>query len=229
MSREFQKNLIEFLYRFAPTAAEWALMLAPVAVYVLYLAYAVYRPGRPVLRTGNRNTLELAFAASGFLLIGPPTWILSRLQIVGPQPYFAAYLVYVVVLLGVLTRELRRSRNSLLVFNVNPFNVASIMERVLKDGPAHEYTGPGQLSFKHAEASLNIDVAPWWRCCTVWCRGQSETIQQDLRSKLLAVLSECPGDDNVVGAVLSLVGGFLLLVVTLFAMLFIWYLVYLEN
>lgn len=224
-----QKILTDFLFHFAPIAAEWGFMLLPLALYLLYLAYSVYRRDHPVLRTGTRNSLELAFAASGFLLVGPPTWILARLQFHSPQTYLLGYLAYVVLLLGWLNRELSRARRTLVIFNINPHDLREIIEGALHGRSSFERAGPSHWTLKQDQTTLHADASYWWRCCTLVFRGGNAGTIGDIRARLASALAERSADDHVVGSVLALTGGVVLLIVAMSFTLFVWYLTFFGN
>lgn len=217
-----QAGLIELLRKLAPIAAEWAVMLLPLTVYVLWLGFSVHRRKTPLLLSGPRNTLLLAAAASGFLLVGPPTWLLAGLQGFGKPAYFGAYALYVLALLWLLRREMARNASSLVIFNLSPFDVAPLLEEALAGGPAYERSGSGQIRFLESKTRLKAEVSPWWRCCTLKLQDAPASMFAAWRGRLTAALQKRPAEESAAGAVLALAGGILLFVVTLGGMLYLW-------
>src|SRR5437667_7845226 len=92
---------------------EWAVMLVPVLVYLLYLALFVNRRRRPLVVSGAADQALLVVALSGFLLVGPFTWPLHFLRTVNEQTYWLGYSAYLFMVVGVVLWSVRRRRDVL--------------------------------------------------------------------------------------------------------------------
>ena len=98
------------LERLSAGLLEWAVMLLPLLVYLLYLAMVVNRQRRPVVVTGAADQILLLVGVSGFLVVGPFTWPLHFLRGLSDYVYWGGYVAYLLVILGVALGSIRRQR-----------------------------------------------------------------------------------------------------------------------
>ncbi len=178
------------LERIASGIAEWAVIVAPLAVYFLFLAQAVYRQGRPVVLSGLANMAALWFAVSGFLLFGPASWIVYSFSRYGPIVYGIAYGLYVVFLILAALVTVARQRNSLVVFNLDPDRFGIVFQRILSAlGIPYEST-PGRLALADGKLVLDLETSRVWNYVALTWYGSEEPLRRKIEAELRTCLSQ---------------------------------------
>lgn len=178
------------LERVASGTAEWAVMVAPLAVYLLILAQVVYRQGRPVVLSGPANMAALWFAVSGFLLFGPPSWIVYSFSRYGPVVYGIAYGCYVLFLVLAALVTVARQRHSLVVFNLDPDRFGVLLPRILANLGIPYEAIPGRLALADGKLVLDLETSRVWSHVVVTWYGHDESLRRKIETELRACLSQ---------------------------------------
>lgn len=178
------------LERVAGGTAEWAVMVAPLAVYFLILAQVVYRQGRPVVMSGPANMAALWFAVSGFLLFGPASWIVYSFSRYGPVVYGISYSFYVAFLILAALVTVARQRHSLVIFNLDPDRFGVLLPRILSAmGIPYEAT-PGRLALADGKLVMDLETSRVWNHVVLTWYGSEESLRRKIESELRTCLSQ---------------------------------------
>lgn len=211
-----------FLIRIAPSLMEWALILFPLALYLIWLGFDVCRRRRPVVFTGVRDTAFLALALSGFFLLGTPTWLLNRYAHIGWKSYVVGYTLYLVVLGGIVWVWLRARRQSLVIYCIEPDAFPPLMRRALEQsGEGYQIT-PGRIALAANKLVIDLDASPSLYCVTLRWVGDP-ALWGPLESRLRSGLEGLETRNNPAGAILPLWAGLALMYCSLSTVLFVWY------
>lgn len=221
-------SLLELLWKLTPLAAEWAVMLLPLALYFLYLAYGIHRRPRPTVLSGPANTLQLAVAASGLLLLGPVTWLLSPLLPFGLGAYAAGFAGYLLFLGLLVAAELRRSRRLVWILNIDPEDLDGLFSEVATGGPKM-LRQDDQLSFPELKSHATIRAEPAGRCVRLQFSRPSDHAQREFTSRLRQVCRSWNRESSPLAGVYSLLGGAILLYCMVSFLYFHWYLQHFEK
>lgn len=203
-------------------AMEWGLILLPLAVYLLVLGLGINRQRRPVLITGPRNMLGVLLALSGFLLLGPPSWVAQFFLKYGPKGYWSAYAAYLLVLGLLCWWLIRRQRDRLVIYNIEPALFAEVLEDALRETEVRYSATPGRIAL--AQGRLVLDIEPSFLLHNVSLRwhGKDESLRRTIEAKLIDALAGVESHFNPAASLLSMFG-FILLSFTVFAaLLFYW-------
>jgi hypothetical protein len=169
---------------------EWALMVLPLALYLLYLGLGVNRRPRPAVVSGPRNFLGLAAALSGFLLLGPASWIAFPFRSFGAGAYWVAYALYLVVLAFAGWRLHIRARRQLVVLNVNPHEFAEVLPEAL-DGLGVPYAVvPGRIALDDGKATVDLETSFVFQSVTLTWQGEAGPHQANLAAALRKALAD---------------------------------------
>jgi hypothetical protein len=215
--------LIEFLLRIAPVAMEWAILLFPLAVYLLYLGMNVNRRPHPVAVRGDVSFLGLCLGLSSLLLFGPLTWFLAPFARQGVAVYFAAWAAYVVLLGLILLGVVRRQRRFLTIYNLDPDAISDLLREVLAEEAVDYQVTPGRLALAGGRQVLDIEGSDLWYSVTLTWRGPDQELRQRLETRLREKLASVTTHANPAATILSLWGTFLASFITAAVMLFLWY------
>jgi hypothetical protein len=216
-----------YLLRVAPTLMEWAVILFPLAVYLIWLGFDVSRRKRPTVLSGARDTKLLILALSGFFLIGPPTWILDRFAQTGWKSYVVGYGSYVVVLFFLAWSWVHLRRQSLVIYCIDPEAFPPIMRQVLDDlGEPYQVT-PGRIAVDRNKLVLDLEASPTLYCVTVKWSGEAE-VWASVESRLRTALVNVQTRNNPAGGLLPLYAGVTLMFCSLSTVIFVWYCAYLA-
>ncbi|MCS6975956.1 MAG: hypothetical protein NZM31_02945 [Gemmatales bacterium] len=208
------------LERIASGLAEWAAMIAPLMLYLLLLARVVYRHRHPVVLSGTSNLAAVWFGVSGFLLFGPPSWIVYPFIRYGPFVYWTAYGGYILFLLLAALVTIGRQRNCLVIFNLSPRQVGTLLPEVLTSlGVSYEAV-PGRLSLADGKLVLDLETSPVWNHAVLTWYGSDEELRRKIEAELRSRLAAEPVTDSHPQR-LMLVLALSLLVFLIFALLVI--------
>ncbi|HMP59520.1 MAG TPA: hypothetical protein PKD86_09225, partial [Gemmatales bacterium] len=207
----------------APYAFELALILAPLTVYLLYLGLDVNSRPRPVVWSGRRNVLLLAVGLSGFFLLGPPTWVFSKLQWYGPVHYAIGYGVYFLLVLLVLRSWLARQRYCLVLLNTPPAVIAEVLPKVIQTWPGEAIVTPGRAVLGGGALVLDVNVNERWHSAELRGQVTDPQLWAEFDERLRVALSTHTTPRHGAGRALSLLGAALAILSTQALMLFAWY------
>jgi len=214
------------LSRLAPLLFEWAVMLFPLAIYLLWLGFSVGRSAHPVILSGARDTLYLALALSGFALIGPPTWLLERFARMDMNWYIFAYAIYVLLILGLLWAWISRRRQCLVIYSINSeVFLPLITQQVAALSLPYQVT-PGRIALGEGRLVINVHLSTLYTLTLTWT-GE-EALWSQLCPGLVKEIKALETSQNPAGALLPLWGGIVLLFVTMSSVIFGWYWAYLS-
>lgn len=215
------------LSRLAPLLVEWAAMLFPLAIYLLWLGFGVSRNLHPVILSGVRDTIYLALALCGFVVIGPPTWLLERFARINLSWYLIAYGVYLLLVLSLLWVWISKRRKSLVIYSINPEAFPVLLtQRLAGLGLPHQIT-PGRVAVAESRLTLNVYSSTNLYTVTINWTGE-EALWQQIRPDLLRDVKALETSHNPAGAILPLWGGLVLLFVSLSSVIFAWYWAYMA-
>jgi len=217
-----REALTWFLLRITPSLFEWAMMLLPLTIYLLWLGFEVGRKKQPYVLKGSTDTLLLVFALSGFLLLGPSTWLISRYAQAGWSTYLIAYAIYLLVVGALCLFWMRSRRHSLVVYNIDP-NAFQLAFRPILDGLSIKYQmTPGRIALEGQQLVLDMEATPSLYCVTVAWAGDAGLwlkIEQLLRAAMETLHTE----RNPAGAIIPLYASVLLCFISMSTVMFAWY------
>lgn len=218
--------ITSFLLRSAPAFFEWAMMLLPLTIYLLWLGFEVGRKKQPYYLTGRQDALLLFLALSGLLLLGPPTWVIARFASGGSTRYFIAFTIYalVVVVLGWLW--IRSRRQGLVIYNIEPSVFATSAKPALDSlGMSYQMT-PGRISLGQQQLLIDLEPTPSLYCVTLSWEGDA-ALWSKLEAGLRDSLAEVTTTRNPAGAFIPLYGAVMLCFISMSTVIFVWYYAYL--
>ena len=222
LNREALANL---LLRITPALFEWAMMLLPLTLYLIWLGFEVGRKKKPYLVPGAWDTLLLILALSGLLFLGPLTWVISHFAEYGILAYGVAYAVYLIIVAILCFGWIVSRRQSLVVYNIDPNAFQLTFMPILDNAGVPYQMTPGHIAF--AEQQLLIDLEPMPRlfCVTIsWVGDQA--LWACLESALRPALAEIHTTRNPAGAILPLYASLLLCFISMSTVLFVWYIAF---
>jgi hypothetical protein len=217
-------TLFQLLERIAPHAFEWAVLLLPVTLYLLILGMGVNRRRHPVVVRGDRNFAALFLALSGVLLLGPPSWIVHPFRHWSDAAYAVAFGVYVAFVLVIAWVLIRRQRNTLVIYNLDPKHLPDLLQSVLDQSGVPYQVTPGRVALLHGRQVLDIEAAVLWHSATLTWKGGDEGLRQMVEGRLRKALAEVVTVNNPAATILTLWGTLLASFLTAATMLFMWYL-----
>jgi hypothetical protein len=214
--------LSAFLVRITPTLFEWAMILAPLTFYLMWLGFEVGRKKHPHVMTGTRDAWLLFLALAGFLFLGPPSWIIARYGFGGWGTYSVAYVVYAAIVLLVAWWWAAGRRRSLVVYNIDPALFETVSRPLFeKLGVPFQMT-PGRVAFGGQQLVLDLEPTPSLFCVTISWQGDTE-LWKRLETSLRTELAEVSTSRNPAGALLPLYAAMFLCYITMSVVLFVWY------
>jgi hypothetical protein len=216
------ENLTTILLRITPTLFEWAVILLPLTVYLLWLGFEVGRKRHPHVLSGTRDTFLLVLALSGFLFIGPFSWVISRFAESGVKTYALAYAAYFVII-GLLCFWWMKSRaQSLVVYNIDPNAFQLVFRPILDNLNMNYQMTPGRIALAGQQLLIDFEATTALYCVTMSWVGDA-SLWKRIESSLRSALAEINTDRNPAGAIVPLYAALLLCFVTMSTVLFVWY------
>ncbi|MBL8822989.1 MAG: hypothetical protein JNJ77_10410 [Planctomycetia bacterium] len=213
------------LLRITPSLFEWALILLPLTIYLLWLGFEVGRKKQPYVLTGKSDTWLLLFALSGFFLIGPFTWIISRTAEKGFSTYAIAYAIYLAVLILLAMLWLRSRKQSLVIYNIEATAFERVFRQALDSISVPYLMVAGHISFNNQQLLIDIDPTPSLFCVTLKWNGDKALwtpLENSLRTAMLNVTTE----RNPAGALIPLYAAVFLCFISMSTVLYVWYLAF---
>jgi hypothetical protein len=215
----FLLRLVLLLQRIAAHGMEWAIILLPLGLYFLHLSQRARRNLRPVVLSGRRSLGELLLGLSGFLLLGPPSWVAHLFRAQGTTAYWSAYAIYLVALGLVCAVLLARQRRVWVVSNVAPERFGDVLKDVLA-GLAVPYTAtPGRIAFADGRLVLDIEASASWHTVTLEWYGDDPlrpAVEQALFKALAGVDNPGPSPAAFLSVPAALIFFFALFATALF-------------
>jgi hypothetical protein len=216
-----------FLVRIAPSLMEWALVLFPLTLYLIWLGFGVGRRKRPLILAGSTDTVLLILALCGFFLIGPPTWVLNRYAVVGWKSYLIGYGVYLVVIGFLAWAWVQTRRRSIVIYCIDPEVFPQLMRQALEElGEPYQIT-PGRIALAGTKLVLDLDASQLF-CVTVRWFGDAATWAA-LETHLRPLVEQQETKNNPSGALLPLWAGLALMFCSLSTVIFLWYLAFMST
>lgn len=217
--------LTTYLLRYTPTLFEWAMILLPLTIYLIWLGFEVGRKKHPYVLNGVWDTLLLVMALSGILCLGPPTWLISRFAIQGWGAYAVAYAIYLLVVSLLSLWWIRSGRRSLVIYNIDPGAFQATFQPILDTSGMKFQMTPGHVSFEGQKLLIDLEPTPSLFCVTLSWAGDAQLwnrIEESLRS----ALSDLQTTRNPAGALIPLYAAVLLSFIAASTVLFVWYLAF---
>jgi len=140
-----------------PALFEWAMILLPLTIYLIWLGFEVGRKETALCAQGLNRYPVLALGLSGFLLLGPSTWLISRYAQAGWSLISIAYAVYLIVMGYCVCFWIRNRRQSIVVYT-------SIQR--LFNWPS---TNPGWVGVEISDDARRIALEGQ-QLCSIWKR-----------------------------------------------------------
>lgn len=216
-----------FLTRIAPSLMEWALILFPLALYLVWLGFDVSRRRRPLVLRGTWDTTLLILALSGFFLIGPPTWVLDRYAQVGWKSYAVGYGVYLVVLGFLAWAWVQSRRRSLVIYCIDPEVFPQHLRQALDESGEPYQITPGRIAVAASKLIIDLDASATLHCVTLNWVGDAD-LWNTLEGRLRTAVERLETRNNPAGAILPLWAGLALLYCSLSTVIFVWYMAYMS-
>jgi hypothetical protein len=206
----------------AAATAEWAVMLLPVVIYLGVFALGVYTdrpPGQllrrarrhPLVASGPANMAGVLFAVSGFLLLGPPSWIVSPFRQWGLVAYAVAYASYVIVLALLGLWLMARQRNTLVLLNTNPTQFAGVLQDVLASLKLDYQATPGRVALADGRLVLDIATSFVWNNVILTWHGDDPELRQRVERQLRRALAEVDTEPTAAALLLIMMAAAILL------------------
>lgn len=203
----------QLLQQIAAHAMEWALILLPLAVYLLVLGLGVNRRRHPVMVRGDKNLLGLLLGLSGFLLLGPPSWLAHPFLRWGSPTYWLAYLGYVCVLTGICWGLMFRQRHTWVIYNIDPFVCTEILQEILAELNIPYTATPGRIAFANGRLMLDIDSTSLLYNVSLRWHGGEPALRKAVEDRLAQVLAEVETRDNPAAVLLTFVASMLFMLI----------------
>jgi hypothetical protein len=177
-------------------ALEWSIILLPLLIYLLVLAVGVNWRSRPVPVRGVRSFAWLLFGLSGFLLLGPPSWIAHLFRPMGVHWYWLAYADYVILVGLICFWLLVRQRQVLVIYNVDPDQFAEVFQEVLEKLDLPYAATPGRVAFADGQLVLDVDAVHLMHNVTLHWYGNAPALRETIEKPLLDALAVVKSEDN---------------------------------
>lgn len=217
--------LTNYLLRLTPSLFEWAMMLLPLTVYLIWLGFEVGRKKRPYVLSGWWDTMLLIMALSGLLLLGPLTWVISRFAEYGFGVYGLAYAIYLLVIALLCWYWVMARRQSLVVYNIDPTAFQQVLRPIIDNlGKRYQMT-PGHIAIEGQQLLIDLEPSPRLFCVTL-CWAGDGTIWRKIETALFSSLEAVHTQRNPAGAIIPLYAALLLSFISLSTVLYVWYLAF---
>ncbi len=177
-------------------ALEWSIILSPLLVYLLVLALGPNWRSRPVAMRGTVSLAGLLLGLSGFLLVGPPSWIAHLFLPLGRHWYWLAYADYLILVGLICFWLLMRQRHVLVIYNVDADDFAEALQDVLAKLEVPYAATPGRIAFADGPLVLDIDAVHLMNNVTLHWHGHFSPLRQTIEKSLLDRLAQVKTEDN---------------------------------
>jgi len=215
-------NLASILVRITPTLFECSLILLPLTLYLMWLGFEIGRKKQPYVLSGTTDTWLLFLALSGFLFLGPPTWVIARFAPSGPGRYFLIYAIYVATVLLLAWWWVKSRSQSLVVYNIDPQAFEQAAKPLFDRLEVPYQMTPGRVAFAGQQLVLDLEPTPSLYCVTLSWTGD-RALWKKLEAALTSELNHISTTRNPAGALLPLYAAMFLCFVTMSVVLFVWY------
>jgi hypothetical protein len=196
----------------------WALILLPLALYLLYLGGIVNRRQHPFMVRGDVSSGGVLLALVGFFLIGPPSWVVEPFKRWGPEIYWTAYAIYVLLACFLLWGYLNHQRQYTMIYNLNPEMLPSVVRGALDELKLPYQATAGRIALGDGHLVLEVEAsAAWYNAVLTWL-GPNREMRGKIEGRLRENLTNVTTDDNPCRVVL-LLWGFALLAFCFFSFL----------
>ncbi len=177
-------------------ALEWSIILLPLFLYLLVLALGPNRRSRPVVVRGTVSFAGLLLGLSGFLVLGPPSWIAHLFLPLGPRWYWLAYADYLILVGLIGFWVLMRQRNVLVIYNVDPDDFAEVFQAVLGKLDVTYAATPGRVSFAEGRLVVDIEAVHLMNNVSLHWYGDAGMLRQTIEKNLKDALAQVTTEDN---------------------------------
>jgi hypothetical protein len=167
-----------------------------VAIYLFVLGFWVNRRRYPVVMSGSANMVWLLLALAGFFVIGPPSWIAFAFLAEGAHSYWIAYGIYMAVLALIASRLIVGQRQSLVIYNVNPAQLAELLQEVLEDLKIDYTATPGRVALADGRLVLDIESSYLWNNVVIRWHGRDAELRATVQEHLAAALRKTETEGN---------------------------------
>lgn len=219
--RDIVLSIHYLLFRIAPYWVEWGVMLLPLTIYLLFLAYGVTNKNHPVLLSRVKDRSWLAFGLSGFILLGPLSWILHPILPRGPLLYWGFYALFLIALLLIVVSRIGRKAGCV-VYNLPEPALLTILETIKSKYTGEWQTVPGRISLDQGNAIINYEVTRLWQNVDFEYLGE-KSLYSNFDRLLQEQLSTVETKKNPAASALSIWGAVCLLISTMSFVLYFWY------
>ena len=181
------------------------LALGPLAVYFAFMG-AINLVRRPILLSGMRDTIALAVAVSGLVIIGPIELFMPQAAAVDFGVFVWAFLISFYVLVVTLLMLVAKPR--LVIYNVSEEEFRPILAEVVRAlDPDARWAG-NSLVLPGLQIELHVESFTLMRNVSVVAIGELQSYQgwRRLETALGGVLRQVEVAPNPQGAGLLLVG-----------------------
>lgn len=182
--------------------------LLPIGTYFCVLGL-IHASRSPLVTTGPRDFLALAFALSGLSITGPLHFILhSRLL---PEFLFHSRLAAVVLYLILVAALLPRGFETLVIYNTQESAVQAVVRSVLQSLGVNFREVPGGWMMSDRGVSIEMEPFPALRMVTLHFRGlHDRPLYNHVHSELSRLLAEQQTSRSMIGLGLAAAGGMVL-------------------
>lgn len=199
------------LYHLAPILFPWALMLLPLSLYLLFLGGYVNRRAHPMLVRGDRSFLGVVFALSGFLLIGPPSWVADPFRAWGPYVYPIAYTCYLLLAGSLLWSYLRFQAQQTIIYNLDPDALPVVVRSALDELGLPFQATAGRIAVDEGQVVLEVEASAAWFTATLTWLGSNRDLRTKIEDRIKHQLTSVTTTANPCRLLLVLWGAALLL------------------
>jgi hypothetical protein len=198
-------------------------MFLPLSLYLLYLGFSVNRRPHPYMLRGDRSFLGIIFALSGFLLIGPPSWVADPFRRYGDGVYLAAVGFYLLLVGSLLWSYLRTQRQHTMIYNLNPEALPNVLRGALEELHIPYQATAGRIALGDGQLVLEVEASAAWYSATLTWLGPNRELREQIEARLREDLNKVDTTENPC-RVLLILWGISLFAFSVFGInLFIWY------
>lgn len=179
--------------------------LGPLAVYFAFMG-AINLVRRPILLSGVRDTMALAMAVSGLVIIGPIELFMPQAAAVDFGVFVWAFLISFYVLVVTLLMLVAKPR--LIIYNVSEEEFRPVLAEVVRAlDPDARWAG-NSLVLPGLQVELHVESFALMHNVSVTAMGELQSYQgwRRLETALAGVLRQVEVAPNPQGAGLLLVG-----------------------
>jgi len=198
------ERTVFLLERLAADAMELAVMLLPLVVYLLILGMGINRAKHPTAVKGEYSLSLVFLAMSGFLLLGPASWIAHLFRSSGLWAYWLAYALYVLGLFLICLSLCMRQRRVLVIYHIEPEQFAAVVQKVLGELNLPYGHTPGRVSFANGRLLMDIETSSLWHNGLLIWRGKENGIRGEVESRVRSALRSVESGSNPACLLLTL-------------------------